>query len=194
MQERLTGTEAIKIVGQMLRGYANGGAAAGKSYIGALAEVLGHYPRSVALRAGDLVRGVPRDTKFLPTPADVIAWCEREKAELQGIVDRDDHYSRLVRDAQKDLRETERHAEARKTRPTYDELKAKYGPNWGIGQGNAEADQAIAAASAERMRRANETLLYREYAVAGIDPIDAGHGIAVSPELHRQLSERLRQG
>src|SRR6476646_2000605 len=81
LADRLMLSEAIDAVGRMIRGYANSGQA-GKSYIGAIAELLMHYPRSVALRCADPYRGVARETKFMPTPADVIGFCERTTAPM----------------------------------------------------------------------------------------------------------------
>lgn len=187
LNDHLTGSEAIKVVSHMLRGYPNS-AGAGDSYIGAMAEILQHYPRCVASYAGDLVRGVPRETKFLPTPADVIAWCEREAAHLHRIVRRDDEHQALLRQQQERADEAERVAAARKARPTYDELKAKYGPTWGIGQ--PLADTANRTAIAVRMAEANRTMLQREY--AGAEPVEAAPGIPVSVTLRRMLAKRAQ--
>lgn len=73
----------------MIRGYANSGQA-GKSYIGAIAELLMHYPRSIALRCADPFLGVARETKFMPTPADVIGFCERASAPIYAEAARED--------------------------------------------------------------------------------------------------------
>lgn len=80
----------------MIRGYANSGQA-GKSYIGAIAELLMRYPRSVALKCADPFAGVPRETKFLPTPADVIAWCERQVAPMHEEATREDRVNEQLR-------------------------------------------------------------------------------------------------
>lgn len=188
LSDRLLLSEAIGIVSQMLRGYANGGQQASDSYIGALAEVLCTYPRCVAARAGDLVHGVPRETKFLPTPADVIAWCERESAELRGVVARDDHFRNIQAGMIERERQEKQIAADREKRPTYDELKARHGENWGIGQREAVEDKAAREVSAQRMREANETMLLREY--AGAAPHEAAPGIAVSRELVERIEQR----
>src|SRR5580704_1453201 len=77
LDERMSLSEAIDAAGLIIGAFPNGGANAGDSYIGALAATLGSYPRSVAKRCADHVHGVSRDCKFLPTVADIVAWCER---------------------------------------------------------------------------------------------------------------------
>lgn len=174
----------------MLRGYANGGQQASDSYIGALAEVLLQYPRCISAHAGDLVRGVPRETRFLPTPADVIAWCERETEDLRGIVHRDDYYTTLEQQQRERAAEAERLEAVRKARPTYNDLKAKHGENWGIGQQQTAEDRAAGEQRAARMAEANDTLLRREYDAAGEKPRQAAPGILVSRELAERLGAR----
>ena len=189
LTDRLSLSEAIDVVGQMLRGYSNGRQVP-DSYIGALAEVLAQYPRCVASYAGDLVRGVARETRFLPTPADVIAWCEREAAHLHRIVLRDNEHQALLRQQQERADEAEKVAAARKARPTYDDMKAKYGPNWGIGQPNDQDATHAKAQLAARMAAANRTMLLREY--VGAEPVEAAPGIPVSVTLRRMLAERAQ--
>ncbi len=156
LADRIPLSEAIGIVGKMLRGYANGGRDASAGYIGALAEVLAQYPRCVASQAGDLVRGVPRDCKFLPTPADVIAWCERETEPLRGIVHKYDEQQGIIAEMRKRREEGEKAAAARKTRPTLEDLKAKYGPNWGIGAFVDSSDQVARSARHPDLPRTRE--------------------------------------
>lgn len=76
--------EAIEAVGRMIAGYAHGGNA-GKSYIGTVAALLCDYPKSVALECANPIRGVARETKFLPTVADVVAWCEPRIKVMRGV-------------------------------------------------------------------------------------------------------------
>ena len=53
---RLTVSEAIDLVGKMIRGFSHQGQA-GKSYIGAIAEILMQYPKQVAIACADPIRG-----------------------------------------------------------------------------------------------------------------------------------------
>jgi hypothetical protein len=190
LNDHLTGAEAIKVVGQMMRGYPNR-AGAGDSYIGALAEILQHYPRCVASLAGDLVKGVPAETRFLPTPADVIAWCEREVVPLRKIVQRDDDQQALAKRTAAAAEADRKAADARAVRPTYDELRAKYGPTWGIA---AAADDAASqnrrAIAQAKLAEANRIMLMREYAAAGVELTEAAPGIPISITLRRILAEQ----
>jgi hypothetical protein len=188
LNDHLTGAEAIKVVGQMMRGYPNR-AGAGDGYIGALAEILQHYPRCVASLAGDLIKGVPAETRFLPTPADVIAWCEREIAPLRKIVQRDDDQQALTKRQQEAAEADRKAADARAVRPTYDELRAKYGPTWGIAP-PTEDTQAQRAAATARLTEANRIMLMREYAAADVEPTEAAPGIPISLTLRRILAEQ----
>ena len=190
LTDRLSLSEAIDIMGQMLRGYPNGRQVP-DSYIGALAEVLAHYPRCVTSQAGDLVHGVPRETRFLPTPADVIAWCEREVAHMRQIVQRDDEYRAMIRQQQERAEQAERIAKARTARPTYSNLKAKYGPVWGIGVPTDEAVTHTKSQIAVRQAEANRTMLLREY--AGAEPVEAASGIPVSMTLRRLLATQTKR-
>lgn len=177
LTDRLSQAEALRAVGEMLAAFPNGSPANAKGYIGALAAVLGDYPKSVALRCADPVKGVSRETRFMPTVADIVAFCERETAELRGIVDREDHLEKLARE-QRERAEADAVAAAKRAaRPTYDDLKAKYGENWGIG-GGADDLAAARAANLALIDRANRILFRRECAAAGVDP-DKG----VSPSL-----------
>jgi RNA:NAD 2'-phosphotransferase (TPT1/KptA family) len=175
-------SEAIEVVGEMLKGYANGGANASGSYIGALAQVLSHYPRMIALRAGDLVTGVPRETRFLPTPADVISWCERELTEWRTIVERDDRERQLLQQAKERADETARLDAARKLRPTLQQMHEKHGPNWGL-SATEKQDLIVKAARDDTMKKANAYAFEEECKAAGVDPAR----MTVSPTLAKIL-------
>lgn len=132
LTDRLTFPEAIETVGKLLSRFPNGTPANAKGYIGGLAEVLTFYPKSIAERCHEPLTGVPRDTEFLPTPAALIAWLERETAEMRRPVDREDHQARLRREARDRAAEDSRLVADRSQRLSYEELQAKHGPGWGI--------------------------------------------------------------
>jgi len=83
LADRLIFSEAVKLVGQLLACYPNGGGQE-KSYIGALAAVLVEYPRMVAQECCDVTKGVARKTRFLPTPADLVAFCDARREHLSS--------------------------------------------------------------------------------------------------------------
>jgi hypothetical protein len=103
-----------------------------KPYFGALAAALRNYPRRVALAAADPVTGIPRETKFQPTVADVIAWCERESGWMRRAVERQNLDHARAKERAEAIADQRRTEEARKLRPTLEELRRKHGPNWGL--------------------------------------------------------------
>ena len=80
----------------MIRGYGNTGAA-GTSYIGAIAQLLTQYPRSVALACADPKKGVAASTRFLPTPGDIVPWCEGACESLYENAAREDRVTEQLR-------------------------------------------------------------------------------------------------
>jgi len=95
LSDRLTPSEAIEAAGQMISGYPQAKDAP-KSYIGAVADLLTRYPRAVALQCADRFDGVPRETKFLPTPAEIIAYCERKVRPLYEDAEREDRIAKQL--------------------------------------------------------------------------------------------------
>jgi hypothetical protein len=127
LDARMMLSEAIEAATRIVERYPNGGANAGKGYIGALAETLAGYPRQVAVACVG-VKGISAECKFLPTVADVIAWCERAVEPLRRDRDRELRVERQ-------LVERQEFEAPRRARLTYGELKSKYGDGhggWGV--------------------------------------------------------------
>jgi hypothetical protein len=188
LADRLTLSEAIETVGKMIRGYANAGQA-GRSYIGAIAELLARYPRSVALGAADLATGVPSETRFLPTPADVVAWCERETSAMRKVIEVEDRDAMIERQRQLRAEDAAAWEAKRKDRPNYDELKAKYGPTWGL-SAQTEEDTAVRDSRMRQLAEANERALLAEYEAADLEPKRTRDGTLISFSLLRLLGAR----
>jgi hypothetical protein len=157
LADRLAVSEAIEAVTRMIKGYANRGTA-DKGYIGAIAELLMHYPKSVAIACADPFNGVVRDTKFMPTPSDVIGWCEKRVHPLYEEADRED---RVV--AQLDARD------AWLNEKPSEQLKAA-GLAWldrsdpiaaELTSHNAKQNADRKAAGLEQIQKANQSLLDR---------------------------------
>jgi hypothetical protein len=171
LADRLTLSEALDLVGKLLQSWPP--REVGQGYIGALAAVLVTYPRQAAMRCCDPIKGVARETKFLPTVADLIAWLERETADMRKPVDRDDAVTaQLAR-----RREGEQWDAARLTRPTLDELRAKHGPHWGLRQVD---DGGALARHLDAIRRGNERAWTR---IGGA----VSAGIAITAALIKKL-------
>lgn len=188
LADRVTLSEAIEAVGLLVRRFPNGGANAGKDYIGGLAAVLAAYPRAVALRCHDPLTGVPRDVKFLPTPSDLIAWCERETEQMRKPVENEDRDARILREMRERAEDEIRLLGDRDSRPTYDELKAKHGENWGINQSTGDNKKSREFGLAQ-ISQATAELRRRENIAAGIDPESP-----ISAALLKAMAEKRHVG
>src|SRR5262245_787861 len=98
LADRLTHVEALEAVGKMLSSRGSGQPHDPKGYLGALAAVLMEYPKTVALKCADPIKGVCRETRFLPEIADIVKWCERETDALRKPVDQDDRDQHFARE------------------------------------------------------------------------------------------------
>jgi hypothetical protein len=122
----------------------------GDSYIGALAATFGAYPKSIVAQCVAPARGVAAECKFLPTLADVVAWCEKRTDGLRIQVERDVRIERQLADREQFIREQSDRAH----KLDYTELKAKFG-DWHDGwrplgeRAQIAAQQARDALSAE---------------------------------------------
>lgn len=85
----------------MIDAYPNGRASITDSYIGNMANLLCQYPRTVAIQCADPIRGVSTKTKFIPTVADVVEWCEPLTGDMQRTVGREDRIAEQLRDREK---------------------------------------------------------------------------------------------
>jgi hypothetical protein len=188
MADRMSYSEAVESVGRLIAAFPNGTPANAKGYIGALAAVLVDYPRVVAAKCSDPLKGVARETRFLPTVADLVGWCEREKAGLQTIVDREDHAAAVARKARELAQEESALAEARKTRPTLQQMQEKHGPNWGLSVAEKQ-DLIVKAARDNTMKRANAAAFEAECRAAGVDP----ECMPISPSLAKMLGKEATE-
>jgi hypothetical protein len=121
--ERVTLSEAVRLAGNLLGCYPNGDKPA-QSYLGAIAEILQQYPRFIA----EDIRAVARECKFLPTVADVVAWCERRYEAARKPLDRQGQAVAMF----KGRAEDEALQVARALRPTLAQMQEQYGADWGI--------------------------------------------------------------
>lgn len=123
LSDRMTLSESIEAVGRIVSCYPNGGSNADKAYIGALAFALSRYPRVIAERCADPRSGIVTVCKFLPTVPEITEWCDARSKPL---------WADVLRQRRITAQLAERKQLKREDRPTYEQLKAKYGENWGI--------------------------------------------------------------
>jgi hypothetical protein len=169
------------LVGTMLKRYPAASALDTREYVEALAEALLQQPLEIAEACCE-VGGVMAECMFKPTVADVKRWCLRAASPLFEA------YNRANREAitANALANAPRIVD-RSNRPTIDELRAKYGPTFGITTvGKIEREEARAADD-RRAREMRDRQVLAEYASLGIDPVYASDGTLASPSLLRSI-------
>lgn len=93
-----------------------------EGYVASLGMVLEQYPNDVIVYVTDPRTGVQRDLKWPPTIAEIVDACDKrmqEKAKLERFQNWGRSNAPLLEAPRED-------------RPTLDELKAKFGENWGL--------------------------------------------------------------
>ena len=113
LTERLTLSEAIALATEIVGRYPNGGRDAGKSYLGALAETLCAYPKTVAEQCAKL-NGVSAHCEFLPSVAAIMKWCDAATEPLRARREREIAVSRQLDERREFVREQTEARAARK--------------------------------------------------------------------------------
>lgn len=88
-----------------------------------MGAVLEQYPNDVIVYVCDPRTGVQRSCKFPPTISEIVQACDARVADLK----RQERFANWGKSADVELLEA-----PRESRPSYDQLKAKYGDDWGI--------------------------------------------------------------
>jgi hypothetical protein len=91
-----------------------------KIFAAGLVELLSSYPEWLVNAVSNVRSGLPAHFNFMPSIAELRKFCEDLRAA--------DYERRRRLEIQKLPPPMDR-----SNRPTYEELKARYGPNWGIG-------------------------------------------------------------
>lgn len=102
--------------------YRSGDSSDPDTYIRAVTAVFGEYPIEVVRRVCDPRAGLAAKSKWLPTIFEIKESCEDEMRPILRRM----HEEKLASERRKAL------SGPPQPRPSYDELKAKYGPNWGL--------------------------------------------------------------
>lgn len=101
--------------------YRAGDASDPEVYVSAVMAVLGSYSQAVIAAVVDPRNGLPSKLKWLPSVAEIKDECEYH-AEKEAAAERWEEARNAARLP----------PPAPKPRPSLDELRAKYGPNWGL--------------------------------------------------------------
>jgi hypothetical protein len=106
----------------MLDCFRTGGANSGEVFIAGMANVLSKYPASVIEAVTDPGSGIPVKQNWQPSLKEVRDACEAEMEPIR----RRERQQKIVAEtlAERDIDKSDR--------PTREDLKAKYGENWGL--------------------------------------------------------------
>lgn len=142
-----------------------------ETYTAAVSAVLSLYSPEIVHRITDPRTGLAGRSKFLPTVSEVREACEEEAQREARLIQ---HQSQIARQLAERKRDEEERANI--PRPSYEELKAKYGPEWGLM--TEKKDDKAQQTRRDSQVRANQSYFEKQCEKAGVDP--AG---GVSPDL-----------
>lgn len=117
-------TNAKRAVNRLVGYFPRTAAADERVFLAGLTELLAGYPQWVFEAACNVRSGLPAHHKFMPTIAEIREYCDKLVAEDRRHRETIERWKTPRLPPPVD----------RSNRPTYEELKAKYGPNWGIGE------------------------------------------------------------
>lgn len=119
--------------------YRTGDANDPETYVAAVAATLAHFPDDVITSVTHPVTGIPSRLKWLPSVSEVRMACDEAMEPIIRIQQRSERIAQQLadREAAERLRS--------KPRPSIDEMKAKFGPKFGLETGNDKTlDQRMA--------------------------------------------------
>lgn len=131
------------------------------------------YPRAAVQYVVDPLTGLPGRSEWLPTMKATKEALDAWEAEQK----RAREFEARQQAAERQISERKAWQEKQKTKPTLDEMKAKYGENWSLKSISPESQESKAKRTAT-MQDANRAAFKAECEAAGM-PLDS----AVSPSL-----------
>jgi hypothetical protein len=158
--------------------YRTGEANDPETYVAAVTAVLSHFPEEVITSVTHPVTGLPKKSSWLPTIKEVNDACNEAIEPIRQ------HEARLKRiKEQLEMREREDRGE----KPTMEHLKAKYGPNWGIGRHNPIAERSANEAENKAEMVRQRARVHAEYTAVGLLPPSL---FALSMTARREMAKR----
>lgn len=149
--------------------YRTGGAAEPEIFVAGVAAVLSDYPAEVVQAVVDPRNGLPSRTQWLPTIAEVKTACEAAMAPIRRAAQRE----RIAAESARLL------AAPEKPRPTIEELRERFGADWGIERpekaGRAKTLAELEAEAAELKIEPSDALK-EKVAERFASPPDGGNG------------------
>lgn len=138
------------------------------------------YNSDVVRYVVDPVTGLPGRSVWLPSLSEVKSALDIRTAELLRSIQR-------AKIEAENIAERKKWREARKNKPTMEELQAKHGATWGLPT-LAKEDERERASRLAKVSEANRKLLVREYEDAGLVPRMASSSVPISLELSRKIA------
>ncbi len=158
--------------------YRTGDANDPETYVAAVTAVLAHYQEEVITEVTHPVTGLPSKKGWLPTVKEVSEAC----AAVAEPIARNEERLKQIK-AQMEAREME----ARGERPTIDQMKSRYGENWGMTAIRGEKTNDVKAEETKvALEQARERVRF-EYEQLGMVPPSK---FALSPTALRDMAER----
>jgi hypothetical protein len=158
--------------------YRTGDANDPETYVAAITAILARYPEEVITTVTHPATGLPSKKSWLPTVKEVTDACVEA---YEPIVQNELRLKRIRE--QMEAREREYRGE----KPTMDQLKSRFGENWGLNRlendktPDEKSEENLAALERERAR------VRAEYEHLGIAPPSK---LALSPTAIREIAER----
>jgi hypothetical protein len=115
--------------------YRTGDANDPETYVAAITAVLAQYSEDIVTQVTHPTKGLPVKKSWLPTVKEVHDACEEATAPMVRQQQRERAVAELM--AEREAIEAQRG----QVRPTLDEMKAKYGPDWGLDLDASKRDQ-----------------------------------------------------
>lgn len=129
----------------MLDCWRTGGANSPETFVTAVAATLARYPDQVIYDVTDPRSGLPIQINWMPSIKEVYDACERAYLPVKTQIEREKRIAEQIEARKRD-------DEARQRRPSFDELKAKYGPDWGLSNATKTTGAVPAAPTVEQLR------------------------------------------
>src|SRR5262245_26054077 len=151
-------------------------------YASAVAAVLSEYPKDIVDAVTDPRTGIQRRIKWLPMLNEITDACEELYAPIKRKAEREARRAetaRLLQDV----------GAPNDQRPTLQELKDKYGDNWGLNPIKDEDDLSKRADQARARITRNDQDILREYTRLNVEPVYASNGMLVSPAMLKLLHQ-----
>jgi hypothetical protein len=146
-----------------------------ETYAGAIAAILSNYPPDIVQQVTDPRSGLPSRSQWLPTVKEVRDACDAIAEHQAAALERE-------RRIAEQFAAREREEKSRANRPTLEELRAKYGPNWGMNSNPKAEEIEREQNKLERLKTANRAMFAAECEAAGM-PSDS----LISPSLAKIL-------